>query len=88
MGVQWMHDDIFPPGASIGEHRHDGEEEIYFVVEGTGTMILDGRPFPLGPGDVSVVQSSHTHGLINSNEGAMRLIVVCIRQPRPAANAN
>ena len=77
-GVQWMHDDILPPGVSIGEHRHDNNEEIYFVVEGHGTMILDGANFPIGPGDVSVVHPGHTHGLLNSDKEPMRLIVICV----------
>ena len=86
-GVQWMHDDTLPPGVSIGEHRHDGSEEIYFVVEGHGTMILDGKSFPIGPGDVSVVHSGHTHGLINSSKGSLRLIVVCVSQALATAKA-
>ena len=82
-GVQWMHDDTLPAGVSIGEHRHDGNEEIYYVVEGKGTMFLDGASFPIGPGDVSVVHPGHTHGLVNSKDGPMRLIVVCVSQPQP-----
>jgi mannose-6-phosphate isomerase-like protein (cupin superfamily) len=81
MGTQYMHDDILPPGVSIGEHRHDGDEEIYFLVEGSGTMILDGQEHPMGPGDVSVVKSGHTHGLINTGKTPMRLIVICTRKP-------
>ncbi len=79
-GILFMHDDIIEPGASIGEHLHESEEEIYFVVEGHGTMILDGKQMPMGPGDVSLVVPGHTHGLINSDESPMRLIVVCVRK--------
>jgi len=27
-GIKLMHDDILPPGASIGEHPHHDEEEL------------------------------------------------------------
>lgn len=78
-GVLFMHDDVIEPGASIGEHRHEGNEEIYLVIEGHGTMILDGKEYPFRPGDVSLVKSGHTHGLRNSADGPMRLIVVCVK---------
>jgi len=76
-GFRYFHDDVLEPGASIGEHNHDGTEEIYFVVEGKGTMILDGKQHPIGPGDLSLVESGHSHGIMNSNESTMRLLVVC-----------
>jgi mannose-6-phosphate isomerase-like protein (cupin superfamily) len=78
VGLQLMHDDVLPPGVSIGEHRHDGDEEFYYVVEGSGTMILDGKEYPMEAGDVSIVRPGHTHGLVNSATGPMRLIVVSI----------
>jgi len=78
LGIRFMHDDVLEPGAGIGEHLHKGNEEVYFVVEGHGTMILDGQEHPFGPGDVSVVKSGHTHGLVNSAKGPMRLLVFCV----------
>jgi mannose-6-phosphate isomerase-like protein (cupin superfamily) len=72
----FMHDDVLPPGVSIGEHRHDGSEEVYFVAEGHGTLIMDHQNSPVGPGDVSLVKSGHSHGIINSGKTNMRLIVV------------
>ncbi len=75
-GVRFMHDDTLDPGATIGEHPHEGSEEIYFLVEGCGVMILDGREYPMGPGDVCLCKSGHSHGLRNTSEAPMRLIVV------------
>ena len=83
LGIQFMHDDVIEPGASIGEHRHD-DEEVYFVVDGHGTMLLDGQSVPIGPGDVAMVQPGHTHGLLNSTDGPKRLIVICVKYARPA----
>ncbi|MFP4250254.1 MAG: cupin domain-containing protein [Armatimonadota bacterium] len=74
--LRFMHDDMLEPGAEIGEHLHNGDEEVYFVVEGHGTMIVDGEEHPIGPGDVSVCRSGHSHGIRNSEDGTMRLIVV------------
>ena len=81
LGIRFMHDDVIEPGASIGEHLHRDEEEVYFVVEGHGTMILDGQRFGIGPGDVSLVGRGHSHGLENSPDGPMRLVVYCVKPP-------
>ncbi len=75
----FMHDDILPQGVSIGEHRHEGSEEVYFIVEGHGTLMMDRQSHPVGPGDVSLVKSGHSHGIVNTGETAMRLIVVGFR---------
>ena len=87
LGLLWMHDDTLPPGATIGEHRHDDNEELYYVLEGHGTMILDGQRSPIGAGDVSVVHPGHTHGIENSNDSAMRLLVVCVGRPKDSATS-
>ena len=72
----FMHDDILPAGVSIGEHRHEGSEEVYFVVEGHGTLMMDQQTYPVGPGDVSLVKSGHSHGIVNTGKTDLRLIVV------------
>jgi mannose-6-phosphate isomerase-like protein (cupin superfamily) len=75
-GIKFCHDDVLEPGASIGEHRHDGDEEVYVILDGRGTAVMDGRRVPVGPGDLMLTRSGHTHGLINSPDAPMRLIVV------------
>jgi len=80
LGIQFMHDDILEPAAIIGEHLHDITEELYFVVEGTGTMILDGKKIPTGTGDVCLVKRGHSHGIINSPDKPMRLLVFSVKQ--------
>ena len=83
LDIRFMHDDVIEPAASIGEHRHEHDEEVYFVVEGQGTMILDGQRFPIGPGDVSVVRPGHSHGLVNCPAAPMRLLVFCVGPEKP-----
>jgi len=56
------------PGASIGEHAHPDTEDLYLILEGHGTGILDGMRFPLSPGDLFLVKAGGTHGLINDSE--------------------
>lgn len=78
IGLRYVHDDLLPPGVSIGEHRHEGTEEVYYVLEGQGRLILDGQEHPVGPGDISLCRSGHSHGLINPGPATLRLLVVCV----------
>ena len=43
---------IFPPDEVGHEHHHSdsNEEEVYFVVKGSGTMTVDGQDLELRPG--------------------------------------
>ena len=75
---------VIPPGASIGEHRHGGNEEIYLVLEGEGEMTLDGARFPVGPGSVVVNRPGGVHGLRNTGRGDLRIFVVEVRLPGAA----
>ncbi|MHC4915765.1 MAG: cupin domain-containing protein [Planctomycetota bacterium] len=74
---RWVHDDVLEPRTTIAEHKHEGDEELYVVLEGTGTALLDGERHPLEPGDVYVCRSGHTHGIEN-DDAPMRLIVVSV----------
>jgi mannose-6-phosphate isomerase-like protein (cupin superfamily) len=76
-GFRYVHDNIIEPGASIGEHTHRGDEELYIILEGHGTMRIDGQHVPVGPGDVCVTRSGHSHSLTNSADGPMHMLVVC-----------
>jgi len=67
---------VLPPGTSIGRHRHGDNEELYLVLEGSGTMHLDGRDFRVEAGVVVVNRRGGTHGLRNDGNEPLRLFVV------------
>ncbi len=79
--IRFIHDDILPPGASIGEHPHDDTEELYYIVSGRGTMILDGKEYAAGPGDIAICSPGHSHGIVNSGETDLNLIVLAAGIP-------
>jgi mannose-6-phosphate isomerase-like protein (cupin superfamily) len=82
-GFRFVHDNVLDPGASIGEHLHTGDEEIYLVLEGEGTMIEDGRPYPVTAGDLCITTAGHSHGLRNGPT-PMRLLVVGVLPAPPS----
>jgi len=77
--LNFIHDDIIPPGASIGVHPHHDQEEIYIILAGEGVMTLDDVEHPVGPGDATVVFPGGNHGLKNTGSADLRLIVVNVR---------
>jgi oxalate decarboxylase/phosphoglucose isomerase-like protein (cupin superfamily) len=60
-------------------HRHPGQEEVYFFVQGFGKMIVgeeDSEPFTVNPGDIVLIPDGAFHRVIN--DGEMNLIFNCV----------
>lgn len=57
---------VLPPGSSIGVHKHVGDHETYFIIEGTGTVSDDGVLVEVGPGDLNHCLEGHEHGIENT----------------------
>jgi len=57
-----------PPGASIGEHAHERETELFYVLQGQGEMLDGGVWLPLSPGDATSTGNGQTHALRNTGE--------------------
>ena len=70
---------VLPPGTSIGLHGHGGNEELYLVLEGRGTMRLDGETFPVRAGSVILNRPGGVHGLSNDGPDPMKIFVVEVR---------
>ena len=45
---------VLEPGCSIGEHTHENEEELFFVLTGTAETLDNGKTEVLNPGDASI----------------------------------
>ena len=67
------------PGATIGEHAHPNTEDLYLIIEGRGTGVLNGERFAVGPGDLFLVKAGGSHGLINDSEGPLTFIGLLTR---------
>ena len=63
-----------PLGASIGEHAHETETELFYVLQGNGEMLNEGVWTPLAPGDATSTGGGQVHALRNT--GAEPFIVM------------
>lgn len=67
------------PGKKTSGHRHAGQEEVYFFVSGSGTMIIDGEyysEFSVTAGDVVLIPDGAFHQVIN--DSLDKLYFVCV----------
>ncbi|HEY3331394.1 MAG TPA: cupin domain-containing protein [Capsulimonadaceae bacterium] len=75
-GIKFVHDNIIPPGASIGFHQHVHDEELYMILNGTGEMRIDDETVPVGPGDICLTRPGHSHALVNTGKTDMHFYVI------------
>jgi mannose-6-phosphate isomerase-like protein (cupin superfamily) len=75
---------LIPPGSAIGYHRHLGNEEFYLVSRGQPLVTVEDECRRLGPGDVVVVRSGQSHGLVNDGDTEVAIFVVQAHLQEPA----
>lgn len=69
----------FEAGQSHALHAHHGMDKMYFVVDGAGLFLLEGKELPMKAGDVLVAPDGVPHGV--RNEGPGRLLVLAVLAP-------
>lgn len=69
---------LLPPGSSIGYHRHDVMEEVYYILSGTGKMTVDGVSMNVKAGDAASVILHGSHGLENNSKGDLEVISIAV----------
>jgi mannose-6-phosphate isomerase-like protein (cupin superfamily) len=67
-----------PAGTQFGRHIHDGSEELYVILKGRGTALLDDEQYAVQPGDYLMLRNHGCHGLRNDGPEDIELLCVCI----------
>lgn len=65
------------PGCSTDAHYHPQTEEIYYILNGSGRIRMDGEEQDVGPGDAILIPPGATHQTWNTGDGALRFLCVC-----------
>jgi quercetin dioxygenase-like cupin family protein len=71
----------FEPGQSHELHAHRGMDKMYYVLDGSGVFLLEGRVLPMQAGDLLVAPDGVPHGVRNT--GQTRLLVLAVLAPAP-----
>jgi mannose-6-phosphate isomerase-like protein (cupin superfamily) len=67
-----------PPGSSIGPHGHQKESEIFYVLNGQGTLTEDGTASSIAAGDASVTGGGASHSLSNTGTVPLEVLAVIV----------
>jgi len=62
------------PGDSIGWHTHEGEQEVYVIVNGKALYNDNGTEVEIGAGTVTICPSGEGHAIKNIGENTLEFI--------------
>jgi mannose-6-phosphate isomerase-like protein (cupin superfamily) len=71
------------PGSGIGLHEQK-EDEIYYVLSGTGTMTLDGKTVNITPGTAVLTRPGSSHSLKQTGREDLVILINYGAAPKPA----
>lgn len=75
--------DVLPPGKrGCPYHYHHAQEEMFVVLEGSGTLRVAGEMLPLAQGDVVFIPPGpdYPHQIINTSEGPLKYLSISTRE--------
>lgn len=66
---------VMPPGAAIESHAHANMHELFDVIEGQGTFMVEGRTFQGAAGKCVFVPAGAEHSICNDSNAPWTLRV-------------
>jgi len=68
---------LYAPGQTTPEHTHQDMDEVFYIVEGSGRLTIDGEEFVLKEKDIILSPRGEGHGFYNTS--SQNLIVLQIK---------
>ena len=65
---------VLHSGSAIGYHLQN-EDEIYYIISGTGEMLMNGKSFPVTEGDAILTRPGSWHGLKQTGKDDLVIII-------------
>jgi mannose-6-phosphate isomerase-like protein (cupin superfamily) len=65
---------VLHPGSAIGYHLQK-EDEVYYIISGTGEMQMNGKTFPVKTGDAILTRPGSSHGLKQMGKNDLVIII-------------
>jgi len=73
----------YEPGQSTPVHHHPKQDEIFYVIEGSGQMIVGSEEVFLQPKSLIFVPAQTSHGITAARDS--RLVILFIKAPNSTA---
>src|SRR3977135_686591 len=65
---------VLHKGAAIGYHLQE-TDEVYYMLNGTGKMTINGTEFPVKGGDAVLTRASSSHGLVQTGDVDLSIVI-------------
>lgn len=75
--LQSLAEATLPPGTGTERHYHQISEELYFLLEGTGLMEINGTIRAVTPGDAILIPPGAWHQITATGPAALRFLCCC-----------
>ena len=72
----------YEPGQATAVHLHPRQDEIFHVIEGGGTILLDEEEVPVSAGSIVFVPAGARHGI--RADAGIRLALIFVKGPGSA----
>ena len=69
---------VLPADGSIGEHRHEGEFEVYYILSGTAEVNDNGTLATLHAGDMHLCPNGNSHSLRNAGGEDLEVLMLIL----------
>ncbi len=66
-----------PPGGATERHWHKASEELYFILEGSGKMEIEGVEKQVGEGDAILIPNGQWHQITADENAPLRFLCCC-----------
>ena len=63
---------------SIGYHSHENEEEVFYIIGGSGKATEDDREYEVGAGDAMLVGGGSGHTIRNDSDTPLEILAVIL----------
>ena len=67
----------YKPGQSTPQHPHPKQDELFYVIEGSGLFIIDDTEIPVRESSLILVPAGVKHGILADKDS--RLVVMFIK---------
>jgi mannose-6-phosphate isomerase-like protein (cupin superfamily) len=82
--TNWSYIDhlLLPAGSSVGKKRHEGVEEVYYVMRGDGIARVNDESAEIHKGDAIPIHFSDVHSFENKSGGDLEFLIVGIARAK------
>ncbi|MCL5784986.1 MAG: cupin domain-containing protein [Patescibacteria group bacterium] len=77
-----------PPKGEIGEEVHPDSDQVLYLVEGEGEVVLNDEKSPYREGDIVLVRAGTKHNFINTGMEDLKIITTYSPPHHPAGTVH